>query len=96
MSSAPHDGQVVASERQPNPSATQVTFAGIADHTTFEGERYDPDIGVFGMDVCITLAKPGHRVKHRRLLARRIPKRHRVTRDEALSFLAQKFNVEVL
>jgi len=69
---------------------------GVSDHTSFEGERYDPDIGVFGMDVCITLAKPGHRVKHRRLLARRIPKRHRVTRDEALSFLAQKFNVEVL
>lgn len=69
---------------------------GVSDHTTFEGERYDPDIGVFGMDVAITLEKPGHRVKHRRLLARKIPQRHRVTRDEALAFLTQKFQLEVL
>ncbi len=69
---------------------------GVADHTTFEGERYDPDIGVFGMDVALTLEKPGHRIKHRRLLARKVPMRHRVTRDEAQAFLTEKFNLEVL
>ncbi len=69
---------------------------GVSDHTTFEGERYDPDIGVFGMDVAITLEKPGHRIKHRRLLSRKVPPRHRVTRDEALAFLTEKFNMEVL
>ncbi len=69
---------------------------GVADHTTFEGERYDPDIGVFGMDVALTLEKPGHRIKHRRLLARKVPMRHRVTRDEARAFLTEKFNLEVL
>ena len=41
---------------------------GVSDYTNFEGERYDPDIGVFGMDVCITLEKPGHRIKRRRFL----------------------------
>ncbi len=69
---------------------------GVADHTTFEGERYDPDIGVFGMDVALTLEKPGHRIKHRRLLARKVPMRHRVTREEAVAFLTEKFNLEVL
>ncbi len=69
---------------------------GVKDHTDFEGERYDPDTGVFGMDVCITLEKPGHRIKHRRLLARKVPVRHRVTREEAKSFLTEKFNLEVL
>jgi large subunit ribosomal protein L5 len=69
---------------------------GVTDHTNFEGERYDPDIGVFGMDVAITLEKPGHRIKHRRLLARKVPKRHRVTREEALEFLSSKFNMEVI
>lgn len=69
---------------------------GVSDHTTFEGERYDPDIGVFGMDVAITLEKPGHRIKHRRLLARKVPRRHRVSREEAMAFLGGKFNLEVI
>jgi large subunit ribosomal protein L5 len=69
---------------------------GVTDHTNFEGERYDPDIGVFGMDVAITLEKPGHRIKHRRLLSRKVPTRHRVTRDEAMAFLTEKFKIEVI
>jgi len=69
---------------------------GVADHTTFEGERYDPDIGVYGMDVCITLAKPGHRIKRRRLLKARVPRRHRVGREEAKGFLSKKFDLEVI
>ncbi len=69
---------------------------GVTDHTNFEGERYDPEIGVYGMDVCITLEKPGHRIKRRRLLARKVPPRHRVTREEAKAFLQEKFNMEVL
>ncbi len=69
---------------------------GVKDHTDFEGERYDPDTGVFGMDVAITLEKPGHRIKHRRLLSRKVPRRHRVTPEEARAFLVEKFNLEVL
>ena len=69
---------------------------GVSDYTNFEGERYDPDIGVFGMDVCITLEKAGHRIKRRRSLARSVPPAHRVTRDEAMAFLSKKFAIEVV
>lgn len=69
---------------------------GVSDYTNFEGERYDPDIGVFGMDVCITLEKPGHRIKRRKSLTRTVPKDHRVTRDEAMAFLTKKFQLEVV
>ena len=69
---------------------------GVTDHTTFEGQRYDPDTGVFGMDVCITLEKAGHRIKHRRRLSRSIPGHHRVTRSEAKAFLSKAFNIEVV
>ena len=69
---------------------------GIADYTNFEGERYDPEIGVFGMDVCITMAKPGHRVKHRRGMAQSIPDSHRVTRDECKAYLSEKYDIEVI
>lgn len=69
---------------------------GVPDHTTFEGERYDPETGVFGMDVAITLEKPGFRIKHRRLLTRKVPPKHRVTREESIAFLSEKFNIEVI
>jgi large subunit ribosomal protein L5 len=69
---------------------------GVSDYTNFEGERYDPELGVFGMDVAITLEKAGHRIKHRRLLARKVPHHHRVSREEAKAFLTQKFQIEVI
>jgi large subunit ribosomal protein L5 len=69
---------------------------GVADYTNFEGERYDPDIGVFGMDVAITLEKPGHRIKRRRNLSRSVPRSHRVSTQEARAFLTKKFDIEVV
>ncbi|HEC82125.1 MAG TPA: 50S ribosomal protein L5 [Thermoplasmatales archaeon] len=69
---------------------------GIPDHTLFPDQRYDPEIGIFGMDVCVTLEKPGYRVKHRRIRSKKIPSRHRVTLDEAMEFMKEKFNVEVI
>ncbi len=69
---------------------------GIPDHTDFEGMKYDPDIGVFGMDVCITIERPGFRVKKRRVRPRKIPKRHRVSPEESMEFLEEAFDVEVV
>lgn len=69
---------------------------GIGDHTDFQEMRYDPDIGVFGIDVNVVLEKPGRRVRDRRILARVVPKKHRVSRDEAKAFMKENFDVEVV
>ena len=69
---------------------------GIPDHTLFENQRYDPNIGIFGMDICITMKKPGYRVKHRRIATHKIPHRHRVKKEETLKFFSDGFNVEVI
>ena len=69
---------------------------GIPDHTLFKSQKYDPNIGIFGMDVCISMKKPGYRVKHRRIAPRKIPTRHRVTRDETMKYFSANFNVEVI
>ena len=39
---------------------------GIRDYTDFPNQKYDPDIGIFGMDVNVVLERPGHRVSRRR------------------------------
>ncbi|MEM0374434.1 MAG: 50S ribosomal protein L5, partial [Sulfolobales archaeon] len=72
-----------------------VTF-GIAEHVTIPGAKYDPDIGIFGMDVAITLKRPGYRVMWRRRKRSRIPLRHRVTKEEAMEFLRSNFNVKIV
>ena len=69
---------------------------GIPDHTLFKSQKYNPNIGIFGMDVCITMKRPGFRVKERRIARRHIPHKHRVSREETMEFFKDKFNVEVI
>ena len=36
---------------------------GIRDYTDFPEMKYDPEVGIFGMDVNVVLERPGHRVR---------------------------------
>ena len=69
---------------------------GIPDHTLFKSQKYDPNVGIFGMDVCVTMKRPGYRVKKRRIERKKIPHKHRVTRDETIDFFRDEFKVEVV
>ncbi len=69
---------------------------GIADYTDFAGMKYDPEIGVRGMDIAVELGRPGWRVRDRKLRDRPIPKAVHVSRDEAREFLRTTFNVTFL
>ena len=68
---------------------------GIKEYIEIPGVKYDPKIGIMGLQVCITLERPGYRIKKRRLLARKIPARHRITRQEAIGFMAGNFKTIV-
>ncbi|HYT00931.1 MAG TPA: 50S ribosomal protein L5 [Thermoplasmata archaeon] len=69
---------------------------GIQDYTDFAGMKYDPEIGVFGMDVSVSLQRPGFRVARRAIKRRPIPARHRISRDEGMQFVKDHFKVEVV
>jgi len=69
---------------------------GISDYTDFEGMKYDPEIGIFGMDISVVLRRPGNRITQRALLKRRVPKSHRVDRDEAIQYMKDNFQIEVV
>ena len=68
---------------------------GIPDHTDF-GIRYDPEVGIFGMDVCVTLKRNGYRVARRRRGSRKIAYHHVVKREEAMGFMREKHGLEVV
>jgi large subunit ribosomal protein L5 len=69
---------------------------GIADYTDFKELKYDPDIGIFGLDISVTLARKGSRVKNRRRARGKIPRHHRISPEEAKKFVKTKLNVEVV
>jgi large subunit ribosomal protein L5 len=69
---------------------------GISDYTDFEGMRYDPEIGIFGMDVNVVIQRPGYRLTRRRIMKRKLPRSHRITRREAIDFMRNNFSTEVV
>ena len=68
---------------------------GIAEYIDIPGVSYDPKIGVLGLQVCITLERPGYRVKRRKWAPKKIPKKHIVTKEEAITFFQKQFNVNI-
>jgi len=68
---------------------------GIAEHTEFPSQEYDPQIGIYGLDVTVTLVRPGYRVSKRDRETRSIPSKHRMTPEDATAYLESEFAVEV-
>lgn len=68
---------------------------GIHEYIDIAGVKYDPQIGIMGLEVCVTLERPGFRIKRRSFKIRKIPSKHKITKDEAIEFIKKKFNVEI-
>ncbi len=69
---------------------------GIPDYTDFKGMRYDPDIGIFGMDISVTVDRAGTRVRKRRRNRSRIAPSHKVKRDESMEFIRTEYELEII
>jgi len=68
---------------------------GIKEYLDVPGLKYDADVGVIGFDVAVTLQRSGFRIRRRILKKRRIPKKHKISREEAIEFMKKEFNIKV-
>lgn len=68
---------------------------GIQEHIDL-GIKYDPNIGIYGMDFYVVLARPGKRVSKRRRTVGKVGIHHRVSKEEATSWFKAKFDGIVL
>ncbi|RQD80060.1 50S ribosomal protein L5 [Methanosalsum natronophilum] len=68
---------------------------GVEEHTDYPGMRYDPNIGIFGMDVIVVLKRPGYRIGRRAICKRKVPRSHRLTKEDSISFFKENYGVEV-
>ncbi len=69
---------------------------GIKEHIEIPGVKYDPEIGIFGMDVCVSLSRKGYRVKKRRRERTKIGSKHVLTPEEAMVFVKDTLGVEIV
>ena len=78
--------------RKGNFSATGNFGFGIQEHIDL-GIKYDPSIGIYGMDFYVVLGRPGYNVAHKRRRQGRVGFPHRVTKDLAMKWFQQKVSV---
>lgn len=69
---------------------------GVEEHTDFPGMKYDPEIGIFGMDVTVALRRAGYRVACRRVAGKKIPSRQKMNPTDAMDYVRKRFGVAIL
>ena len=68
---------------------------GIHEYIDIPGLEYDPKLGVLGLQVCVTLQKPGARVQKRKLNNTKVPMSQRVSREEAMAFMKDNYKIQI-
>lgn len=68
---------------------------GIKEHIEIPGVKYTPEIGIFGMDVCVSLSRPGYRIRKRRKEKGKIGSKHLLTPEEAMVFVKDSLGAEI-
>ena len=69
---------------------------GVKEYLDIPGAEYDPGIGVIGLEVAVTLERPGFRIKKRKLNKAKIGHKHLIKIEEAKNFIINKFNVDII
>src|SRR3989344_7047954 len=85
------DGKLTLSQFDDNGN---ISF-GIREYIDIPGVKYDPKIGIIGLQVCVTLERPGYRVKKRALRTSKVGKKHAIAKQEAMDYMKNAFNVKI-
>lgn len=67
---------------------------GLKEYIDIPGVKYDPAIGIIGLECSLTLVRPGYRVRDRKLRKGRINTRHRVSQEDAMQFMQTTFQAQ--
>lgn len=68
---------------------------GLHEYIDIPDVKYNPDIGVMGFEVCITLRRNGFRVKKRRYLRKKLPKKQKISKEEAMEYMKKEYKVQI-
>ncbi len=68
---------------------------GVKEHIEIPGIKYDPEVGIFGMNVSVLLVRPGQRVSRRLRRTSRVGRQQRVSQDESMEFFKREFGAVI-
>ena len=68
---------------------------GIHEYIDIPGVEYDPEIGIIGLQVSITLKRPGFRVKQRSIKKQKVGQKHMISQEDSINFFKEGFNLQV-
>merc|ERR1712204_63589 len=68
---------------------------GIQEHIDL-GIKYDPSIGIYGMDFYVVLGRPGMNVRHRKRKNGRVGTPHMLHKDDAMKWFQTKYDGIIL
>jgi large subunit ribosomal protein L5 len=68
---------------------------GILEHIDIPGIKYDPKIGILGLDVSVRLTRPGFNIRIRSKHKAAVGLAHKITPAEAKTYLTKEFGVIV-
>ena len=69
---------------------------GIKEYIDIPGVKYDPQIGILGLNVSISLARPGFNIRFRSKHKASVGNHHRITSEDAKAFLTKGFGIEIV
>nr|AAY55009.1 IP06777p [Drosophila melanogaster] len=81
--------------RRENFSSTGNFGFGIQEHIDL-GIKYDPSIGIYGLDFYVVLGRPGYNVNHRKRKSGTVGFQHRLTKEDAMKWFQQKYDGIIL
>jgi large subunit ribosomal protein L11e len=80
--------------KERNFSSTGNFGFGIQEHIDL-GLKYDPSMGIYGMDFYVVLSRPGFRISRKKHARGRIGVQHLITKEDAKKWFISKFSGQV-
>jgi large subunit ribosomal protein L5 len=68
---------------------------GLPEYMDIKDAKYDPEIGMMGLQTSITLTRPGYRVKSRKIRPSKVSVTHRVKKEEAIQYMKEKYSLKI-
>ncbi|HIH15241.1 MAG: large subunit ribosomal protein L5 [archaeon GW2011_AR17] len=69
---------------------------GIKEYLDVPTLNYIPEVGIRGFEVAVSLQRKGFRIKRRSLEKRKIPKRHAISKQDAIAFARNTLKITVI
>ena len=69
---------------------------GLKEYLDIPGLKYDPSIGIMGFNVNICLERAGYRIKKRKIKQKKLPRHHRISKEDAIEFAKKELNITIV